>query len=648
MFTVFISATSDIKELRDTIDLALQNAGVNVLTQERSLGQAPKNVRELLAKNIENSDVVIHIAGVHYGADSGDTQFPSFPGTPDFLCSWTQFEYYYAHALDKDVYAFVMAADGVPEQLRESWTEDDLRLRQVLQQTHRERVFSGKFEGTPVSLKQRTLNDRHEVKGDLDMMSRLAGVVRRGQQDWGGAKDKITIELIGLTRGIAKLRQLSQLQSAQLARVLSVIENEQQQLEQIAGETTTTKRRSGWLLAAVPLLVALLLAVGLVAAPQRWCQLGGLRAACEALGLSTTSRQLAEIIDMLMEKRRSQTTSSDSNDPRSLEALGSALKDITQTPDGQDALLLFKPGKEEMALRALDRVLAIQPRSVAIMSLDASERGNISLDKVIARYEKLVRLNPNAFWDHIELAHLYEKAGNPERALEFAEKGLALAQQQAAADSSSTQAKRYVSISVDYVARIKPTRADNAGGLGHQTRIYGEESFVLPLLIERLLIAGVPQWDFPLLDRTPPDRSFAISLMNQGNNIGSHRDALDRYLESWAIFDELRLLNNTSEQAKRDLSVILEKIGELLATLRTTDDYDKTLDIRQTLYLYSLSREMEGNSKAKQGDFAGALLAYQRSLEIRKALALADPSNTESQRDVSVTLDKIRRINAAQ
>jgi hypothetical protein len=49
-----------------------------------------------------------------------------------------------------------------------------------------------------------------------------------------------------------------------------------------------------------------------------------------------------------------------------------------------------------------------------------------------------------------------------------------------------------------------------------------------------------------------------------------------------------------------------------------------------------------------QGDGPGALLAYRNSLGIAEALAARDPANTQWQRDVSVSHDRIGDVLVAQ
>ena len=62
----------------------------------------------------------------------------------------------------------------------------------------------------------------------------------------------------------------------------------------------------------------------------------------------------------------------------------------------------------------------------------------------------------------------------------------------------------------------------------------------------------------------------------------------------------------------------------------------------------SVSHDKIGDVLVAQGDRAGALAAYRESLNIREALAARDPANTEWQRDLSVSHDKIGDVLVAQ
>jgi len=55
----------------------------------------------------------------------------------------------------------------------------------------------------------------------------------------------------------------------------------------------------------------------------------------------------------------------------------------------------------------------------------------------------------------------------------------------------------------------------------------------------------------------------------------------------------------------------------------------------------SVSQEKIGNVLLAQGDLAGALEAYRKSMGVRERLASADPSNAGWQRDLAVSFHKL-------
>ncbi len=82
--TVFLSAASiDLRDWREVLHVAFSRAGFRVLTQDKSLGSAPSDVKRLLTETIDECDCLIHLAGLGYGSDATDP----FPAAPDFLCS---------------------------------------------------------------------------------------------------------------------------------------------------------------------------------------------------------------------------------------------------------------------------------------------------------------------------------------------------------------------------------------------------------------------------------------------------------------------------------------------------------------------------------------------------------------------------------
>src|SRR6185295_14734852 len=111
-----------------------------------------------LRQHLDKSDFVIHLAGLSYGAEP---EQPAFPDMPDFQCSYTQFEYYYAHQQGKQVIAFVCAADFPYLTFTEKGRDDtDRERRRQLQLAHRERVTEGRFTGTPLEgLSNRPLSE---------------------------------------------------------------------------------------------------------------------------------------------------------------------------------------------------------------------------------------------------------------------------------------------------------------------------------------------------------------------------------------------------------------------------------------------------------------------------------------------------------
>jgi hypothetical protein len=158
-------------------------AGFAVRTQDKTLGVAPHDLHRLITDNIKESNCVLHLAGFEYGTDAVEP----FPDAPDFRCSWTQFEYLFAHSLDKDVIAFCCDT-GLCQSTLEDKPSDNYQIlsrNRSAQQLHRDRVQSGNFDGTPLSGRRRTLNHPHPLKTANELWNLIAASVRRIEQDWG-------------------------------------------------------------------------------------------------------------------------------------------------------------------------------------------------------------------------------------------------------------------------------------------------------------------------------------------------------------------------------------------------------------------------------------------------------------------------------
>jgi hypothetical protein len=178
--TVFLSATSlDLREWREVIHRALERAGLKVFTQDLSLGAPAGDVLALLQSHLDKSDYVFHLAGIAYGSAP---DHPAFDDHPEFECSFTQFEYYYARSTGKPVFAFVCAADFPFATFVESGAnEAERERRRILQQLHRDRVTKGAFDGTPGQGLRRTSSDSvTDLPSLLVAVAAAIGTIRDG------------------------------------------------------------------------------------------------------------------------------------------------------------------------------------------------------------------------------------------------------------------------------------------------------------------------------------------------------------------------------------------------------------------------------------------------------------------------------------
>ncbi|HET6409977.1 MAG TPA: NB-ARC domain-containing protein, partial [Chthoniobacteraceae bacterium] len=180
--TVFISAaTIDLRSWRDLLAKAFRAAQFRVLVQDDSLGAPLGSVRELLSGAILQSDCVIHLAGLGYGGEATDP----FPASPEFRCSWTQFEYYHAHEKKIPCIAFVCAPNLSKFEREEDADPERRAIKEGLQRDHCDRVQSGKFDGTPLVSLPRTLND-DVVETTEDLLIRMTKAVAGLQRKYAG------------------------------------------------------------------------------------------------------------------------------------------------------------------------------------------------------------------------------------------------------------------------------------------------------------------------------------------------------------------------------------------------------------------------------------------------------------------------------
>lgn len=171
--TIFLSAVS--RELGDRRKLLYEVFGkhFDVITQESTLPDIhPHGIREALAAAIDTSDCVIHLAARGFGS----TADKPFPEDPAFRCSWTQYEYYYAHQQCKPVFALTCGPALADPSFEERPDELTVEEKQALQKAHCARVASGRFADTPLSDTtrfSRTSNNR-EVQSTREHLLKAA------------------------------------------------------------------------------------------------------------------------------------------------------------------------------------------------------------------------------------------------------------------------------------------------------------------------------------------------------------------------------------------------------------------------------------------------------------------------------------------
>src|SRR5208337_5118258 len=161
-------------------------------------------------------------------------------------------------------------------------------------------------------------------------------------------------------------------------------------------------------------------------------------------------------------------------------------------------------------------------------------------------------------------------------------------------------------------------------------------------------------------------RSQAEASMESSRTLltlGDTKGALDAAQKATSIFEGLLKQTPNSADYQRELSVSLNKIGDvktaqgdLAGALKA---YQDSLAIIDRLAKsdpgnagwqrdLSVSLNKIGDAKTDQGDLAGALKAYQDSLAIRDRLAKSDPGNAGWQRDLSVSYEKIGEVKTDQ
>jgi len=161
-------------------------------------------------------------------------------------------------------------------------------------------------------------------------------------------------------------------------------------------------------------------------------------------------------------------------------------------------------------------------------------------------------------------------------------------------------------------------------------------------------------------------RDLSISLDKIGNILfeqGNLSDALEPYQQSLSIAGRLTSSNPNNVLWKHDLSISREKIGDILFAqgnlVDALEEYRQSLNLRDFVSAYDKSNEAWkgdlvschmkiGMVLSKQGKLDEALKAHQQSFDIADSLVETHPANTHWQNYLGTCLHKIGDIHKQQ
>ena len=155
---VFISATSaDLSSVRDVIYKALR-VKHHVPIEQDDFAPDYRSVSDMLTEKISGCDVMIHVVGMHYGAE------PDLDGLPDSATrqSYTQMEAQIANTLNKRLYIFIC-----PEDFPYDPSPEESEEKQKLQREYRASIRS-KFRNK-IRNKLTDLDDTRNRIRDLNL-----------------------------------------------------------------------------------------------------------------------------------------------------------------------------------------------------------------------------------------------------------------------------------------------------------------------------------------------------------------------------------------------------------------------------------------------------------------------------------------------
>ena len=245
--------------------------------------------------------------------------------------------------------------------------------------------------------------------------------------------------------------------------------------------------------------------------------------------------------------------------------------------------------------------------------------------------------------------------GDADKALGYHIRSLELAEAALKANPASAQAKRHLTVSLNSLGEFFVKRGQP--GDVYKALSYGTRS----LELREALLKANPGSD----DAT---RDVMASLDRVGdfharmNLIGDTEKALFHFTRCIELSEKRLKAIPNSAQAKRDLSIVLEKLGDLLAKHGQAGDAEKTLecfarcnDLRELLFKanpgsaqatreVSISLNKLGDFLAirgKPGDADTALGYFTRCNDLLDPLLRANPGSAQATKDVVVSHYKL-------
>ena len=333
-----------------------------------------------------------------------------------------------------------------------------------------------------------------------------------------------------------------------------------------------------------------------------------------------------------------------------LAALRDAADTILATPGGVHLLELANAGdwqgakSLETTLRAArqkrrDLDDAAEERALAVLAMDAADKGREQVGAVIARYEDVTRLDPSRYEDWLTLAVLYRKVDD----LSNAGRAATAAARLAATDSDHVAAD-LISADIDTAAG-DPSGALAAAraGLGviggwlarDPTSLDAQRANIATLTFEAQTLQALGDLKGAIADYRKLGVA-AVAVLRSGHASQADVENADRPIVAIA-----QILLQVGRPADA-LSLAVAQIAMQRSFVAARpDDLQLRLDLAVVLVI-------QGDALEAQKDLAGARAAHEEALAIDQAVVAKDPTFAQAIAAMATDLDRVARIQAEQ